>query len=112
MPRFAKRPDCPSSATLQSYGANTLSFLARPAVAAHLAACEFCGAESSLFTGCAPAPESPSASPSASPCEPSSAPLFESPSAPPPMPLALRLFAQSALAEMADAARAATRRAA
>jgi hypothetical protein len=99
MPRFAKRPDCPSSATLQSYGANTLSFLARPGIAAHLAACEFCGAESSLLAGRAPALRSPS--------ESASGPL-----APPPLPLALRLFAQSALAEMSDAARAATRRAA
>ena len=99
MPRFAKRPDCPSSAVLQSYGAHTLSFLARPGVAAHLAACEFCGAELSLFTGCAPAPESPSESPS-------------EPLAPPPLPLALRLFAGSALAEMACAASIADRRAA
>ncbi|HEY0082851.1 MAG TPA: hypothetical protein VGB61_08685 [Pyrinomonadaceae bacterium] len=104
MPRFAKRPDCPSSATLQSYGANTLSFLALPGVAAHLAACEFCGAELSLLTGRAHALQSPSVSASESP----SGPLTP----PPPLPLALRLFAGSALAEMADAACVGSRRAA
>ncbi|HZG53022.1 MAG TPA: hypothetical protein VEZ40_12880 [Pyrinomonadaceae bacterium] len=95
MPRFAKQPGCPASATLQSYGANTLSFLARPGVAAHLAACEFCDAESSLLIEGAPAVEPPEVDPHA-----------------PAMPLALRLFAQSALADIAAAARAGARRAA
>jgi hypothetical protein len=95
MPRFAKRPDCPASATLQAYGANARSFLARPGVAAHLAACEFCGAELSLLAQPAPAFEKPESEP-----------------LPPPMPLALRLFARSALADMADAARSEARRAA
>ena len=96
MPRFAKRPGCPSSSTLQSYGANTLSFLARPGVAAHLAACEFCDAELSLLVERAPAVETP-----------------EVEAHTPAMPLALRLFAQSALADIAaDARAAATRRAA
>ncbi|HEV2881812.1 MAG TPA: hypothetical protein VGX24_11095 [Pyrinomonadaceae bacterium] len=88
MPRFAKQPGCPASATLQAYGANTLSFLARPSVASHLAACEFCGAELSLLlTQPARAVERPEVEP------------------PPPaaMPLALRLFAQSALADIAAA---------
>jgi hypothetical protein len=95
MPRFAKQPGCPSSSTLQSYGANTLSFLARPGVAAHLAACEFCGAELSLLVERAPTVETP-----------------EVEAGMPAMPLALRLFAQSALADIAAARAAATRRAA
>lgn len=95
MPRFAKQPGCPASATLQSYGANTLSFLARPGVAAPLAACEFCGAESYLLISDAPAGEPKEADAHA-----------------PAMPLALRLFAQSALADIADAARAGAKRAA
>jgi hypothetical protein len=95
MPRFAKQPDCPASAALQAYVADKLSFLARPGVAAHLAACEFCGAESSLLAQPAPAFESPEIEP-----------------LPPPLPLALRLFAHSALADMADAARLKARRAA
>ncbi len=94
MPRFAKQIDCPASATLFAYGAGTLSYLARPAVAAHLAACEFCGAEASLLTrrdahviDKAPEPHAPA------------------------MPLALRLFAESALADL-NAARAEAKRAA
>jgi hypothetical protein len=95
MPRFAKQHGCPTSAALQAYGADTLSFLARPGVAAHLAACEFCGAELSLLTQPARAVERPEVEPPP----------------PPAMPLALRLFAQSALADMA-AARNEARRAA
>lgn len=90
---FAKQPGCPASATLQAYGAGTLSFIARPGVASHLAACEFCGAELSLLTKSAPAATTPS--------------QVE----PPAMPLALRLFAQSALADLA-AARVEAKRAA
>ncbi|HEX8131331.1 MAG TPA: hypothetical protein VF527_19685 [Pyrinomonadaceae bacterium] len=86
MPRFAKQPGCPASATLQAYGANALSFLARPGINAHLEACEFCGAELSLLAQPAPAIEPP-------PDE------VETPS----MPLAFRLFAQSALAGIASA---------
>jgi hypothetical protein len=95
MPRFAKQPNCPASATLQAYGADTLSFLARHGVAAHLAACEFCGAESALLTHAARVSERPEVEPP-----------------PPVMPLALRLFAQSALADIAAAARNEARRAA
>ncbi len=100
MPRFAKQPDCPASATLQAYGANTLSFLARPGVAAHLAACEFCGAELSLLIQTAPAVEPPTV-------EPPAVKSFM-----PAMPLALRLFAQSALADINADVRARARRAA
>ena len=95
MPRFAKQPGCPSSAALQAYGADTISFLARHGVAAHLAACEFCGAELSLLAQTTSTFEPPEVEP-----------------LPPPMPLALRLFAQSALADIAAAARNEARRAA
>jgi anti-sigma factor ChrR (cupin superfamily) len=86
MPRFAKQPDCPTSVALATYGAGTLSFLARPVVAAHVAACEFCGAELSLHAR-------------------HGAPAVETTTPPqeiaPAMPLALRLFARSALADLA-----------
>ncbi|MDX6271772.1 MAG: hypothetical protein QOD28_2995 [Acidobacteriota bacterium] len=99
MPRFAKQPDCPASATLQAYGAGTLSFLARPGVAAHLAACDFCGAELSLLLVHGTRPVKPTE------VEPTITTT-------PAMPLALRLFAQSALAEVAAGVRAGERRAA
>lgn len=93
MPRFAKQPHCPASATLQAYGAHALSFLARPGVASHLAACEFCDAELSLLTRRLSAVEMPGDE------------------NPPALPLALRLFAESALADL-NAARVEVRRAA
>ncbi|HJR07498.1 MAG TPA: hypothetical protein VJ842_09590 [Pyrinomonadaceae bacterium] len=96
MPRFAKQPDCPASAVLSDYAAGTLSFLARPSVAAHLAACEFCGAELPLLSRHAPV-------------EIETAESFV---AAPPMPLALRVLAESVLADMNAAARAGERRAA
>lgn len=98
MPRFAKRPDCPASATLADYAAGTLSFLARTGVAAHLSACEFCGAESSLLSRHAPI---------------AAVELTESDdaAAAPPLPLALRALAESVLADM-RAVRAGERRAA
>lgn len=89
MPRFAKQPDCPASVTLRAYGAGTLSFLARPGVAAHLAACEFCGAELSLLTRAARAVETSE--------------VEQPPPPAPAMPLALRLFAQTALADITAA---------
>ena len=95
MPRFAKQHDCPASATLEAYGADRLSFLARPGVASHLAACEFCGAELSLLTRPVPAVEPP---PEVEPRTPA-------------MPLALSLFARSVLADIA-ASRGEARRAA
>jgi hypothetical protein len=88
MPRFIKQPGCPASAALRAYGADTLSFLARTGIATHLDACEFCGAELSLLTQLAPSVE----------------PRAEV--EPPPLPLALRLYAQSALADMAASAEA------
>ena len=85
---FAKQHGCPTSATLSAYGAGTLSFLARQSVAEHLAACEFCGAELALLSlQRAPlADEMPEAAHAAI--------------ATPPMPLALRLLAESVLHDM------------
>lgn len=93
MPRFAKQNDCPASSTLLAYSAGNLSYLARPAVAVHINACEFCGAEASLLTRHAHAADA--------------APEPHAPA----MPLALRLFAESALADI-NAPRAAAKRAA
>lgn len=95
MPRFAKRPDCPASAALADYAAGTLSFLARTGVAAHLSVCEFCDAESSLLSRHTPA----------------AAEMTESFTAVPPLPLALRVLAESVLADM-RAVRAGEKRAA
>ena len=95
MPRFAKQPDCPASAVLADYAAGTLSFLARPSVAEHLAACEFCGAGLALLSRHAPAVET-----------------TQSFVAAPPLPLALRVLAESVLADMHAAVHAAERRAA
>lgn len=92
MSRFAKQSDCPTSATLCAYGAGTLSFLSRPGVAAHLAACEFCDTELPLLIEHAPA--------------------VETTFAPPALPLALRLFAESKLADIAAAGRGAEKLAA
>ncbi|HLL71424.1 MAG TPA: hypothetical protein VK363_08325 [Pyrinomonadaceae bacterium] len=96
MPRFAKQPDCPASAALAAYAAGTLSFLARECVAEHLAACEFCDAELPLLSRHAPV-----ATETTKPHDDA-----------PPVPLALRLLAESALADMHAAARAGERRAA
>ena len=95
MSSFAKQPDCPASAVLSDYAAGALSFLARLSVAGHLAACEFCGAELSLLSRHAPAVET-----------------LESFVAAPPMPLSLRVLAESVLADMRAAVRAGERRAA
>lgn len=96
MSSFAKQTGCPSSATLSAYGAMSLSFLARRSVAEHLAACEFCGAELSLLLAQdAPAVET----------------LDAHVAVAPPMPLALRVLAESILSEM-HAAPVAQRRAA
>ena len=81
MPRFAKRHHCPSSEALRAHAARAP---ARAGVGAHLDSCEFCGAESRLL---ARAGESVAAA---------SAPA-------PEMPLALRLFAESRLAQIASA---------
>jgi anti-sigma factor ChrR (cupin superfamily) len=97
MHRFAKQPDCPASATLAKYAAGTLSFLALPSVAEHLAACEFCGAELSLLSRHAPA---------------AVVETTQSFKAAPPIPLALRVLAESMLADVNATVCAGERRAA
>ena len=86
MPRFAKQADCPSSAALAALAAGTLSPLARLAAAPHLCACDCCAAELRLH-------------------ERAAAVQTETTYEPPPMPLALRLFAESKLAESAAVVR-------
>lgn len=81
MPRFAKRHDCPASETLRAHAAGALSPLPRDSVGTHLSSCEFCAAESRLL---------------ARDVEP-----FETTTTL-EMPLALRLFAQSRLAQVAS----------
>ena len=101
MSSFAKQSVCPSSATLSAYGSETLSFLVRRSVAEHLAACEFCCAESALLAQHAPA------------VEPLDARDDDcAVTATPPMPLALRLLAESIFGELHAARVAAERRAA
>ncbi|HEX8456173.1 MAG TPA: hypothetical protein VF656_02530 [Pyrinomonadaceae bacterium] len=95
MPRFAKQSDCPASATLDDAAAGRLSFLARPAIAAHLAACEFCAAELALLARSATTATAATATSGTHEAESSRAAM---------LPLALRLFAESALAEMNAAA--------
>jgi hypothetical protein len=47
---FGKQATCPSSETLLSYQRAGLTSDERASVAAHLAACDFCGAEFQLLT--------------------------------------------------------------
>jgi len=54
---FAKRPNCPSSITLLSYIEATVSPLLRQRVGAHVASCDFCGAEMQLLKNYAPIDE-------------------------------------------------------
>ena len=98
MHRFAKQPDCPTDAALAAYARGALPFLARTSVAEHLAACEFCGAELPLLSRYAHAA--------------GVAVTTEPFVAAPPMPLALRLLAESVLADMHAARRVEERRAA
>jgi hypothetical protein len=89
MPRFTKQVGCTPSESLAALRAGKLSPLARRSAELHLGSCDFCAAELRLL-GAAPA-EAVVAVPE-----------------PPPMPLALRLFAESKLAEaLAPARRAA-----
>jgi hypothetical protein len=78
---FAKKENCPASETLEAYRADTLSIIARRGVAAHLRACEFCGAEVRLLARAA------------------NVEVETSTNDAPPVPFALRLFAESRLAE-------------
>jgi anti-sigma factor RsiW len=84
MTRFAKRETCPTSHTLAHYAADALSPLARSATSAHLRSCDFCAAELSLLARDAARGRERAAEPSPAPA----------------LPLALRLFAESRLAEI------------
>ena len=86
MPRFTKQADCTPSAALAALAAGTLSPLARLAAEPHLRSCDFCAAELRLHERAAV--EQAATTPE-----------------PPPLPLALRLFAESKLAESAAPAR-------
>jgi len=99
MSSFAKQTGCPTSAALSAYGAGSLSFLARRSVSEHLATCEFCGAELSLLLA-----------PQLAPAQLDEHVAADIATAP-PMPLALRVLAESILSEM-HAAPSAERRAA
>jgi hypothetical protein len=81
MTRFAKKETCPSSHTLASFATDALTPLAHRATHAHLRACDFCGAEMSLLAR-------------------SDAREAATTDVVPPVPLALRLFAESHLAEV------------
>lgn len=98
MPRFAKQRNCLSSDALASFAAGLLSPLARQGVGPHLRSCDFCAAELSLHER-APGDERAAAATDDEP-------------AAPPMPLALRLFAESHLADIAAASASPRRRAA
>jgi hypothetical protein len=77
MTRFSKQAHCPPTETLAAYQHDTLPLLAEQAVAAHLGVCDFCGAELQLLARAAEAiPPAPT----------------------PPLPLALRLYAETLLA--------------
>jgi hypothetical protein len=90
MTSFAKKPLCPSSATISAYTKGTLSFLLHHSVAEHLARCEFCSVESSLWR--------------AYPAQGMSSEAHVAAEAGvPPMPLALRLLAERTLYEMQPA---------
>lgn len=98
MPRFTKQADCTSSAALAAFAAGTLSPLARLASDLHLKSCDFCAAELRLHERAAANAE---ATANAGVRETTANTADE----PPPMPLALRLFAESKLAESASVVR-------
>ena len=99
MPRFTKQPDCTTSAALAAFAAGTLPPLARLTADLHLRACDFCAAELRLHQRAANAETKASAT-NAGTTEATAGTI----NATPPMPLALRLFAESKLAESAAAA--------
>ena len=84
MIRFAKKQNCPSSETLDAYLADSLNALARNSVGAHLRSCDFCDAELRLLARGAQQAEAAESATEATA---------------PPVPLALRLFAETRLAE-------------
>lgn len=86
MPRFAKQPNCLASDALASFAAGLLSPLAQQGAGIHLRACDFCAAEVRLHER-------------ASRDAVTAATADESDA--PPVPLALRVFAESRLADIA-----------
>lgn len=100
MPRFQKQADCTSSAALAAFAAGTLSPLARLAADPHLRACDFCAAELRLHERAAKAQTATTHEQSATTTHDLHAATTNEP---PPMPLALRLFAESKLAESSAA---------
>ena len=98
MPRFSKQADCINSAALAAFAAGTLSPLARLAADSHLRACDFCAAELRLHARAATAQTATAHRP-ATTHQPATT------HEPPPLPLALRLFAESKLAESAAVVR-------
>jgi hypothetical protein len=78
MTHFSKQSNCPLSETLLAYRQDALPLLAQQATTAHLKACDFCGAELQLLARAAHVAIPPAPTP--------------------PMPLALRLYAESQLA--------------
>lgn len=101
MSSFAKKPFCPSSATLSAYNAGTLSFLVRHSVAEHLATCEFCGVESTLWLSL-PANAAARAMPDAHDADAQAG--IGTPAGSSQLPLALRLLAESTFSELQGAA--------
>jgi hypothetical protein len=81
---FAKQANCPASDTLEAYRADALSAASRRGVTAHLRACDFCGAELRLLARATNVEVQVDDAP--------------------PVPLALRLFAESRLAQGAAVA--------
>jgi hypothetical protein len=82
MARFSKQATCPTAATLAAYHADQRPLLAQQATEAHLSGCDFCGAELQLLARGAAAPQHTDAQPL---------------TAAPPLPLALRLYAETML---------------
>ena len=93
MTRFSKQSNCPPSATLAAYSQDALPLLAQQVTEVHLKACDFCGAELQLLARAARQEAIP-------------------PAPTPPMPFALRLYAESQLAVQVGDRRALRQRAA
>lgn len=104
MPRFTKKADCTTSAALTALAAGTLSPLARLAAEQHLRSCDFCAAELRLHERAATAGTKMTVTVIAATKTTATVNDATTPE-PPPMPLALRLFAESKLAESAVVAR-------
>jgi hypothetical protein len=109
MREFAKQPNCPATVVLAAFNDDALSVLARQSVAAHLSACEFCAAEAQLLAQATPARSAAQDAPALASHDASSSATQDAWACAPPVPLALRLLAQTLLAGVAaaDAQRAA-----